>query len=157
MKVKAGETTKAPKGGLREKKGRKAILTNKDLPAGVHIKDRWHKHFLPTVFWWVAQQKDPWNLADEDVVKALQQIWDVIYKNTPYEVEVRDAVFAVVRIILFGICCDTYNSDRQRNVSVTHGAQRSVLRLSLSSIASSKTVMMTSRLMMSAKCLLRNR
>jgi|ERR1700692_3415114 hypothetical protein len=112
VKVEASETTKVPKGGPRVRKGRKAVLNNKNLPAGAHNKDRWHKHFLPTVFWWVAQQKDPWNLADEDVVNALQEIWDVVYKSTPHVVEVRDAVFSVVSIIFFNICHDAYNSDR---------------------------------------------
>lgn len=83
----------------RGKKGRKLALSNKDLPNGVHDNDRWHKHFIPTFLWWVGKQADPWNLADEDVVHALQEIWNVVYKKIPYEVEQKDAVVAVVGIV----------------------------------------------------------
>ena len=156
MKVEAGETMKAPQGRVRGKNGRKPALNNKNLPDGAHTKDRWHKHFLPTVFWWVVQQKDPWNLPDEDVVKALQQIWDVVYQNNPYVVQVRDAVYTVVCIIFFSICHNTYSSDRPCNVSVTRGTRQLVLRLSVSLIMSSKIAMTNSQPIMSTKCSPRN-
>jgi len=78
------------------KKGRKLALSNKDLPDGVHKKDRWHQTFIPTFLLWVGQQADPWNIPDDKVVDALQKIWDVVYKNIPYIVEQKDAVCAVV-------------------------------------------------------------
>ena len=39
--------------------------------------------------------------TDDDVVDALQEIWDVLYKKIPHSVEAKDAVFAVVRIKFF--------------------------------------------------------
>ena len=76
--------------------GRKLAFSNKNLPNGVHDRDHWHKHFIPTFLWWVRKQPDPWNLADDDIVDALQQVWNVLYKNIPYKVKQRDAVFAVI-------------------------------------------------------------
>jgi len=101
VKIEVSGTTKVPGDKPRGKSGRKAPLTNKDLPDDVHKKDRWHKNFIPTFFWWVAQQPDPWNLADEDVVNALQEIWDVVYKKIPYTVEAKDAVVSVVHIFFW--------------------------------------------------------
>ena len=89
------------------------------------------------------QQPDPWNFTDEDVVDVLQQIWDIIYKNIPYVVEQKDAVFAAVHVILFGTHHDTYGSDRQCSMPVTCGTLHLVLWLSLSLILSMKIVMMT--------------
>ncbi|KAF8521077.1 hypothetical protein BU17DRAFT_88282 [Hysterangium stoloniferum] len=89
------QLTKILKNQLCEKKGRKLAFSNKDLPDGVHNKDHWHKHFIPTFLWWVGKQPDPWNLAYYDIVDTLQEIWDVIYKKIPYVVEQKDAVFAV--------------------------------------------------------------
>lgn len=101
MKVEDVRPAKMLKGQPRGKNGRKLALTNKDLPNGVHDKDRWHKHFIPTFLWWAGRQQDPWNLPDDDVVDALQEIWDVLYKKIPHSVEAKDAVFAVVRIKFF--------------------------------------------------------
>jgi hypothetical protein len=70
----SGPETARPSDRPRRKNGRKAPPTNKDLPDGVHNKDRWHQKFIPTFLWWVAKQLDPWNLDDNDVVIALQQI-----------------------------------------------------------------------------------
>lgn len=143
MKVEDVQLTKTLRAQPRSKTGRKLALSNRDLPDGVHEKDRWHRHFIPTFLCWVGRQPDPWNLPDNQVVAALQQIWDVVYKKIPYTVEPKDAVVAVVCII-FVTCHDTYKSYRPCNVSVTRGALQLVPRLSLSSILSSKIVMGTS-------------
>lgn len=143
MKAEDVQLTKTLRAQPRGKTGRKLALSNRDLPDGVHEKDRWHKNFIPTFLWWVGQQQDPWNLPDDEVITALQQIWNVVYKKIPYTVEPKDAVVAVVCII-FVTCHDTYKSYRPCNVSVTRGALRLVPRLFRSSILSSKIVMTTS-------------
>ena len=94
--ITSGPETTRPSTDRRRKNGRKAPPSNKDLPDGVHNKERWHRKFIPTFLWWVAKQSDPWNLDDDDVVIALQQIWDVIYPNIAYKVEIKGAVVAVV-------------------------------------------------------------
>jgi hypothetical protein len=98
VKVRASgpETTRPSTDRPRRKNGQKTAPSNKDLPHGVHDKDHWHRKFIPTFLWWVAKHSDPWNLDDNDVVIALQQIWDVIYPNIEYTVEQKGAVVAVV-------------------------------------------------------------
>ena len=85
------------------KKGQKLAFSNKDLPDGIHNRDCWHKHFIPTFLWWVRKQPDPWNLADDDVVDTLQKVWNVLYKYIPYEVKQRDAVLAVVSLFFLHV------------------------------------------------------
>lgn len=100
VKITSGpEITRPSADRPRRKNGRKAPLNNRDLPDGVHNKDRWHRKFIPTFLWWVAKQSDPWNLDDDEVVVALQLIWDVIYPNIAYTVEQKGAVVAVVTYI----------------------------------------------------------
>ena len=83
------------------KKGQKIALSNKDLPDSVHNKGHWHKCFIPTFLWWVRRQPDLWNLPDDDVIDISQQIWDVLYRNIPYQVQQKDAIFAVASLIYF--------------------------------------------------------
>ncbi|KAF8509709.1 hypothetical protein BU17DRAFT_70347 [Hysterangium stoloniferum] len=104
VKVDSMQLTKILKNQLHGKKGQNLAFSNKDLPDGVHNKDHWHKHFIPTFLWWVGKQPDPWNLADYDIVDTLQEIWDVIYKKIFYVVEQKDAVFAVVYAMQHPYC-----------------------------------------------------
>jgi hypothetical protein len=85
------------------------MLGNKDLPNGVHKEDCWHKHFIPTFLLWLGKQANPWNVLDDEVVNALQKIWNVVYKKIPYKVKQKDAVCAVVHIN-FHYVSDTYES-----------------------------------------------
>ena len=98
MKVQLEKSLKEQPWG---KEGQKIALGNKDLPDGVHNKNHWHKHFIPTFLWWVRRQQDPWNLPDDDVIDVLQQIWDVLYWNIPYQVQQKDPVFEVASLIYF--------------------------------------------------------
>ena len=95
------ETTKLSTDRPRRKNGRKIPPNNKDLPNGVHDNNRWHQKFIPTFLWWVAKQSDPWNLDDDDVVTALQQIWNIVYPKIPYVVKQKGPVVAVVMYKLF--------------------------------------------------------
>jgi len=112
--------TKTLRDQPRGTKGRKLALGNKDLPDGVHKDDRWHKHFIPTFFLWLGRQADPWNVPDDEIVNALQKIWNVVYKKIPYKVKQKDAVCAVVRIKFYS-ASDAYESYRPCNVPATRG------------------------------------
>src|ERR1700720_1984943 len=104
----------------RGKKGRKLALGNKDLPNGIHKEDRWRKHFIPTFLLWLGWQANSWNVPDDEVVNALQKIWNVVYKKIPYKVKQKDAVCAVVRINFFNVP-DTYKGYRPSNVPAPRG------------------------------------
>ena len=83
------------------KNGRKISSNNKDLLNGVHNKNCWHQKFIPTFLWWVAKQLDPWSLNDDNVINALQQIWDIVYSNIPYMVKQKGPIIVVVMYNFF--------------------------------------------------------
>ena len=62
----------------------------------------------------------PWNVPDDEVVNALQKIWNVVYKKIPYKVKQKDTVCAVVRINFFNVS-DAYEGYRPSNMPATHG------------------------------------
>src|SRR5258705_6786909 len=75
----------------------KKYYKNSDLPPGSQTEDRWRKRMVTTAMWWLAQRDDPWNPGDEELLEALQLIWDVIYvKHCKYTIVVNDAVFSLV-------------------------------------------------------------
>ena len=57
---------------------------------------------------------------DDEVVNALQKIWNVVYKKIPYKVKQKDTVCAVVHINVFNVS-DTYEGYRPSNVPATCG------------------------------------
>lgn len=76
-------------------------VKNGDLPLGAHDQERFRKAFIPTLIWYAAFQLDPWKIDDNDYVNAMQQIWNKVYgKTIPVKIEINDAVFKLVRIIL---------------------------------------------------------
>ena len=101
-------------------KGQRLTLGNKDLPDGIHKDDCWHKHFIHMFHLWLGRQADPWNVLNDEVVNALQKIWNVVYKKIPYKVEQKDAVCTVVHI-KFYYALDAYKSYRPCNVPATRG------------------------------------
>lgn len=74
----------------------KKQYNNKDLP--VPTDHRWSRTFISTATLWCSVQSNMWNVPDEQLASALQQIFEVVYPNVKYRVTPAGSVFSVVSI-----------------------------------------------------------
>ena len=74
----------------------KKQYNNKDLP--VPTDHRWSRAFVSTATLWCSVQPNVWNVLDEQLASALQQIFEVVYPDIKYRVTPTGSVFLVVSI-----------------------------------------------------------
>ncbi|KAI5995265.1 hypothetical protein F5J12DRAFT_961655 [Pisolithus orientalis] len=60
-------------------------FNNSDLPSDLHKDQKWKREVIPTLILWAGNQEDAFNIAKQDICRALQEIMPVVYpilKNT---------------------------------------------------------------------------
>jgi hypothetical protein len=86
----------------KQGKGDAQKFTNKALPDGCQDGNRWRRIFIPTYIHFVADCENPWSVNSDKAVAAMQKIWNTVYgKSIPHTVQVNQAVFSVVCIVVF--------------------------------------------------------
>jgi hypothetical protein len=94
---------------MREK-GQK--WTYDHLPVGCHDDGRFRKIFIPTYIHWCSMQKTPFSIPDDDALKALQIIWNLVYgMYLLYTIKINGPVFAIVRTIYNYLPYDSDSGD----------------------------------------------
>ncbi|KAF7979333.1 hypothetical protein HWV62_42749 [Athelia sp. TMB] len=88
------DDTPVPKRIQKKENGVKT--TNNDLPIGCLDEGKWLKVFIPTVVYFLSSQENPWSIADRIMKKALQAIFNTVYKGkVEHEVVAGDSVWCV--------------------------------------------------------------
>lgn len=86
-----------------EREGGSAKFVNSDLPFEVGLKKAWRNVFCDTLFEYIGTAEDPFKLDLQDV----QDVWDVVYPQHSYAVEINGPVYYIVCCLLvFGIYTD---------------------------------------------------
>jgi hypothetical protein len=77
--------------------------TNKDLPVGA--QPAYRRDVVPTIWHWAAGHAlDPFNINEDDMVKALAVIWKFVYDNSvPFKIP---PIVSLVRKILVTLLFD---------------------------------------------------
>ena len=70
---------------------------NKNLPVPVDF--RWLRLFISTVMLWCSTQSNIWNIPDEELVVALQLVFNTIYLDIKYCVTTMGSVFSVISLV----------------------------------------------------------
>jgi hypothetical protein len=87
---------------LKPEHGGHAIVkfNNSHLPPGCQDANRWRCVYVPTYITFVAAYQNPWTVADHDAIRAMQTIWDHLYKNPKiaHKIQAQQAVFCVVSV-----------------------------------------------------------
>jgi len=79
---------------MKTQKSKTSTFSNNKLPKGCLEDDRWHRIVIPTFIWWVAHQKNPWEISEAEALVALQYIWSAAYgKVIPYMITLDNPVF----------------------------------------------------------------
>lgn len=73
---------------------RRKVYNMKDLP--VPSDQRWSRNVIGTLTLWCGTQPNVWSIPDQDFTKALQTIFDTVYPEVEYQVNLHGAVHAVV-------------------------------------------------------------
>lgn len=72
-----------------------------NLPPSALRRDRWRRHYLPTVIRYFGTLDNPWNVDDEDDLKrVLMLIWEAVYGSLAKEMPYTDNVHSVVRALV---------------------------------------------------------
>jgi hypothetical protein len=64
-----------------EQMKKRGAYRNSDLPAAVQADQRWTKKFLPTIMLWAGNYDDIWSIPDDVLLRHVQLIFDVVYKE----------------------------------------------------------------------------
>lgn len=68
----------------------------KDLP--VPGDNRWSRGVIATITLWCSSQPNVWTIPEENMVPALQTIFDSVYPDVKYRVTASGSVFAIVSV-----------------------------------------------------------
>ncbi|KAH9006023.1 hypothetical protein EDB83DRAFT_2236891 [Lactarius deliciosus] len=82
---------------------KKACKRGSTLPPGADENNQFHGVFIPTYEWWAGTQANPWIIPDKVTVPVLQTIWDTIYPDIPWTVNVNNCVFEHVCFFFQGV------------------------------------------------------
>ena len=89
---------------VKLEKGRAQKLNNKHLPEGCQDDLKWRRRYVPTYLRFLSSYPKVWTIADNEAVKAMQKIWNVIYGDEiPYDVNVNCAVFKTVCLLSISV------------------------------------------------------
>lgn len=66
-----------------------------ELP--LFAKVEWPKSFLPTLYTCLGSSENPWQLQDQEFIILVQDIVDIVYPNSRYEVVAKGPIYKKVR------------------------------------------------------------
>lgn len=71
---------------------------NTDLPSMMLEDGAWRRTFIPTVFLWAGAQPKFWTIETEQLLPALQSIFDVAYPGTNHNIQPKGPIIGLVRL-----------------------------------------------------------
>ncbi|KAG1793707.1 uncharacterized protein HD556DRAFT_1476976 [Suillus plorans] len=69
---------------------------NTDLPSMMLEDGAWRRTFIPTVFLWAGAQPKFWTIETEQLLPALQSIFDVAYPGTNHNIQPKGPIIGLV-------------------------------------------------------------
>ncbi|KAG1734915.1 uncharacterized protein EDB91DRAFT_1250741 [Suillus paluster] len=84
----SADTMTRPKGGTQWRKT--------DLPPIMLVDGIWRRSFMPTVLLWAGAQPNFWSMETENLLPALQAIFDVAYPGTHHNVQPKGPIIGLV-------------------------------------------------------------
>jgi hypothetical protein len=75
-----------------------------DLPHGMNEHEAWRKMLIPTVYWYLGNQRDVWIYGDDNLASDLGKIISAVYPSTLRpRVTVSGPIFRIVSLFFFHI------------------------------------------------------
>lgn len=77
----------------------KKKYTIKDLPVPSN-DSRWSRGLVGTMTLWTTLQPNPWVIPEENLVAAIQVIWNIVFPEIKYRVSLDGSVMGIVHVPL---------------------------------------------------------